>query len=103
MENDGAGYGGGDDVSPIWKVTEVLLRPVTVPTDLRTGGPVMEAITIIKTFSSVNPFFNHSFPSRFNNVISNTPKQKVIVLMRSDVVCCLQFRGSTSDRSMRAL
>lgn len=40
MENDGAGYGGGDDVPPIWKVTEVLPRPETVPTDFRTGGPV---------------------------------------------------------------
>ena len=44
MENDGAGYEGGDDVSPIWKVTEALLRPVTVPTDFRTGGPVREIV-----------------------------------------------------------
>ena len=49
MENDGAGYGGGDDVSPIWKVTEALLRPVTVPTDFRTGGPVKEIIMNIQT------------------------------------------------------
>ena len=41
MENDGAGYGGGNDVSPIWKVTEVLLRPVTVPTDFKAGSPAL--------------------------------------------------------------
>ena len=42
VSDDGAGYGGGEDVSPIWKVTESLLRPVTLPTDFNTGGTVSE-------------------------------------------------------------
>ena len=40
VNDDGAGYGGGEDVSPIWKVTEPLLKPVTAPTDFNRGGPV---------------------------------------------------------------
>ena len=41
VNDDGAGYGGGEDVSPIWKVTELLFNPLIIPCPiLKTGAPM---------------------------------------------------------------